>query len=78
MSTKEIDKLLKESEYNPWVWCDITVTATYTTPSGVSHKEHSYLAACNYESKEDFIENSGYYEDMKKDCINELCKKLQG
>jgi len=35
-----------------------------------------YLGCCSYRSKEDFMEPDGYYDDMKVEAYNSLCKEL--
>jgi hypothetical protein len=36
-----------------------------------------YLGCCSYESEEDFVENSGYYEDLKYEARGELVETLR-
>ena len=78
MTKEEINDLWKRSENNPWLWCCIKVTASYETPSGKVFEESDYLGGCSYDSRKDFIENSGYYEGMRDEVIQGLCRQLQG
>lgn len=54
-----------------WGWCTVVVTARFkddpTAASGVD-----YLGCCSYTSKQDFIDNSGYYEDMVQRAVEDL------
>jgi hypothetical protein len=77
LTKEEINDLWESSESNPWKWCCVKVTASYTDPTGRTYSEDEYLGCCNYDSKEDFINNSGYFEDMKKEAIESLCKLLR-
>lgn len=66
------DKIIKALESgNQWAWCTVAITCNYM------QLEHAvYLGACSYESEHDFIENSGHYESMVQECIDELQKQL--
>lgn len=55
-----------------WAWCCVKVEACY---AGFEATE--YLGCCSYESKDDFIENSGYYEDMVETCLENLNEQLK-
>jgi hypothetical protein len=54
-----------------WGWCTVKVTAKW---NGI--EESVYIGACSYESEDDFIKNSGYFEDMKKEAIDCLFAEL--
>lgn len=54
---------------NQWAWGDVRVSAELT---GVNDIGYDYLGCCSYKSAADFIENSGYYEDMKNAALDEL------
>lgn len=59
-----------------WGWCSVTVTATLLEgPLFISGEAH--LGHCSYMSKKDFIENSGYYDQMVDDAIFELVENLK-
>lgn len=62
-------KILGDLLTNSWAWCQIRVSAHW---HGIATCD--YLHACSYKSKEDFIENSGYYDDMVNECIDQLEK----
>jgi hypothetical protein len=55
--------IIDNIESGKWLWFIAKVTAS---KCGVELAE-TYLSGCCYESKEDFIENSGYYDDMVKE-----------
>ena len=57
---------------NVWGWCEVTVRASWNGFTG-----EAYLGGCSYKSKEDFVENSGYYEDMCMEAFNDLCDALE-
>jgi hypothetical protein len=52
-------------------WCTIVVTAKLRKgPKDVEGV--AYLGACSYASRQDFINNSGYYPQMVEDAITDL------
>jgi hypothetical protein len=57
----------------PWGWCQVTITARYASLSGSAH-----LGACSYESDEDFEKNSGYYDQMVAEALDELQTNVDG
>jgi len=73
--TKAVEAVKKcgERASKLWGWCQIEVTVTVTKFPTISHT--SYLGACSYKSRQDFIDNSSYYDDMVgKSMIR--CQKL--
>ena len=47
-----------------WAWCTVAVTVRFR-----DYLEHTeYLGGCSYASRQDFVDNSGYYEDMVETC----------
>jgi hypothetical protein len=66
---KHVCELHKETD---WGWCTVKVTAKWN-----DIEESEYLGACSYESEEDFIKNSGYFEDMKREAIACLFATIQ-
>lgn len=50
-----------------WAWADVTVTARYHHWKG-----EAYLGGCCYDDAKDFIANSGYYEQMQQDALDDL------
>lgn len=54
-----------------WAWCTVRIKASWKAFEGVTH-----LGCCNYASKEDFINNSGYYAQMKQDAFTDLMEQI--
>jgi hypothetical protein len=54
-----------------WAWACVTVTARWKGLEGVDH-----LGACSYRDERDFIQSSGYYEEMKKEAYADLIAHL--
>lgn len=70
---KQIENEIREKlEYNIWAWCCVKVTVTFMGMEGTD-----YLGACSYDSEEDFIKNSGYYDQMIDTCIKEIQTELE-
>ena len=70
---EEVKKALQQmkSRYGHWGWCMVEVTRTYHLLSSSQH-----LAECSYKSEKDFVKNSGYFEDMKKDNLREITDQI--
>jgi hypothetical protein len=73
MSKEECNKLFQKSKRNPWHWCVVKITGYY---KGLE-SEPEYLGSCSYKSQKDFIENSGYYEDMVNTILTDLNNQVQ-
>jgi hypothetical protein len=71
---KEVeDSIIEDLENgNEWAWCTVKVTAKYKDIEGTD-----YLGGNSYKSEEDFITNSGYYEDMKEQAYTDLLTELR-
>lgn len=65
----ENDILARLADGDVWAWCQVEIEVT-DNDTGRTARE--YLAGCNYADEQDFIENSGYYEDMVENCKREL------
>lgn len=59
-----VKKNLKNSK---WGWCCATIRATYKGFTG-----SAYLGQCSYLNKEDFIANSGYYDQLVAEAVENL------
>ena len=59
-------------EWNIWAWCVVKVECKYKGLTGTD-----YLGGCSYEDEKDFIENSGYYEDMKQQAFDDLIQQIK-
>lgn len=70
---KEIERKLNGG--NDWAWCCVRVVCYYD--AGLDGIEgDDYLGACSYESEKDFVENSGYFEDMKQRAYDDFVKAI--
>ena len=64
-----IDKIYADLEAgNDWAWCSVKVTVNW----GVMFEASDYLGSCSYASEDDFIKNSGYYDDMVYACLRQI------
>ena len=54
-------------EFNPWAWCCVRVECEY---EGLT--ADTYLGCCSYDGESDFVENSGYYDDMVQECLDAI------
>jgi hypothetical protein len=66
-----VDSIIQDSQWNEWAWCCVCVKASF---GGIEAK--TYLGACSYESRKQF-EQSGDYEYMKQEVLNELNNKAR-
>jgi hypothetical protein len=55
-----------------WAWCIVAVTAEYKGFTGVVH-----LGGCSYRDEEDFKQEGGYYEDLKREARDSLLADLR-
>ena len=69
--TEIVNSIIQDSETNEWAWCCVCVKGSF---GGIEAK--TYLGACSYESRKEF-EQSGYYEDLKQEVLNELNNKAR-
>lgn len=58
--------------YDIWAWASVGIYAVWKNQKG-----RDYLGGCSYESEQDFIENSGYYADMKQRAYEDLISQLK-
>lgn len=68
-----VKSMLKKSKR--WGWCCVKVTVNLKNGPTLIEGT-SYLGHCSYSSRSDFIENSGYYDQMVDDAIEDLAKNL--
>lgn len=69
-----VHKLERESP-SDFNWCTVRVMATIKDAEE-TYNGCDYLGACSYRNKQDFIENSGYYEDMVATAIKHLHENI--
>lgn len=67
---KWIDKELAKG--NDWAWCFVRVSAHWNGITGFDS-----LGCCSYKSEEDFKQDGGYYEDMKKEALRDLNREIE-
>jgi hypothetical protein len=56
-----------------WAWADVEVRATYEGYTG-----SVYLGNISCKNEDDFVHNSGYYEQMQAEAIDDLIINLRG
>lgn len=71
---ESVKRMLAKSK--TWGWCCVEVIVSLKEgPTSITG--NAYLGHCSYSSKEDFIENSGYYQQMVDDAIVDLSGNLK-
>jgi hypothetical protein len=73
----EDDILGRLDEGDIWAWAYVTVIARWKAPLVSSVRQKTFegrasLSACSYEDEADFKRKSGYYDDMKKQALDDL------
>ena len=73
LDPEAIEYVKKELERgNDWAWCTVIMRAHYK-----GWKGEAFLGSCSYKDEKDFRENSGYYEDLKKEALHELISSTE-
>jgi hypothetical protein len=58
---------------NVWGWCSTHVVAKWTDPdTDEDYTGDDWLGGCSYQSRADFMQPGGYYDDMKADAYRGL------
>ena len=71
---KDCENIQRELEAgNDWAWCMVRVEGTF---EGL--RADTVLGGCNYDSRKQFIEPGGYYDDMVTEVLEELNKQAAG
>ena len=71
-----VETIKQAKKYCPtWGWCTIEVAGSLK--GNPVFNAHTTLAACSYEGKKDFIENSGYYADMQKEVLSMIQELME-
>jgi len=52
-----------------WGWCVVKITAKNGSKTGTA-----YLGNCSYESAQNFIKTSGYFQQMVEEAVQETLK----
>lgn len=55
-----------------WGWCCVHIIVSLKSNPEITGD--AYLGCCSYESRKDFIENSGYYDQMVDDAVADMKK----
>lgn len=76
MKKREITQLLEKAEKNVWLWADIEIIAEYESPSGQQYSESEYLGCSSYNSRSNFIQTSGYYDDLRASLISQIREQV--
>jgi hypothetical protein len=63
-----IDRLNRGDD---WAWCTVEIRAEYRGLIGAA-----FLGGCTYDSERDFVENSGYYEDLCHEARQNLLAEI--
>lgn len=66
---------LKSTCRSIWNWCQVIVNVRPRCTK-VFEGENS-LGQCSYKNRQDFVQNSGYYEDMVKEAIIDLNRQIK-
>lgn len=61
----EIEQRLNRGDL--WAWCCAVIEVSFGP-----FKEVATLGCCSYDNEEDFRNNSGYFDDMMKEAIEQL------
>lgn len=70
---EQVRETLKESP--DWGWCSVKVSVS----ASIGEREitgSAYLGHCSYYSREDFVEDSGYFDQMVAEAKGDLAKQL--
>jgi hypothetical protein len=57
---------------NEWAWCYVVATVEY---DGLTATDS--LSCCSYDSEADFRRPGGYYDDMVRNCLDDLWRQLE-
>jgi hypothetical protein len=72
----EAVKSAKQKASGIWGWCTVKVTGVLIDDNSFTGVE--YLGCCSYENKQDFVDSSGYYDDMCRSIVRDVQKQLDG
>lgn len=62
-------------EGNLWAWCVVTVTASMED-SGEKFEGQETLSNCSYRDSGEFMQEGGYYQDMRQEAAARLALEL--
>ena len=55
-----------------WAWASVEVKVTWET-----FEASDYLGCCTYDNENDFVKNSGYYDDMVEIALDDLNQQIE-
>jgi len=78
---KAVREMMRKAEGH-WGWCTVTVNVLIGTKVGAGIKARiigakigaAHLGNCSYLNAEDFVKNSGYFEDLVKEALANALK----
>lgn len=71
---KEIEERLADGD--DWAWCTVIVRAE-TEFDDISAYGETTLGCCSYKNEEDFKRESGLYEPMKEEALDDMKMKMK-
>lgn len=73
---RNIDRRLRQGDL--WAYCHVAVSAVWDNPNtGRRYVGRDTLGGCSYEDMRDFMENSGYFDDMVREAWDALQKNVK-
>ena len=70
----DVADIRERMEWSEWAWCVVRVECFRDDVPEVTAVD--YLGACSYDDTQDFIANSGYFDDMCATTRAEVDKRL--
>ena len=72
------NKILRALERgNGWAWCCVRVTAAWSALDGEEYTGCDSLGCCSYAGEKDFTRGGGYFDDMKREALDNLNKQIE-
>ena len=71
-TAKEIEARLNRGDI--WAWCNVRVQVSYGSCFVATS---SHLGACSYKNEKDFVKNSGYYDSLVEEALDDLNVEVQ-
>ena len=71
------DELIERlNDGDVWAWASVEVYASVEIGGVTVQGDSEYLGCCSYRDESDFVNNSGYYDDMKATALESLIEKV--
>jgi len=72
------DEILERLERgDDWAWCCVKVTCAIARNGERFEGEPVFLGGCSYRDEKDFVENSMYYDEMKKEAEGYAMREVE-